>query len=93
MLLGDLNAAPDAAIFTPGNPLVRTGRMPVERGRRIGDILIRSGPHGPRLDVAGCRLIFTEPVGGVWAGDHSGVLADLRPPGHKPRRWARESDG
>lgn len=119
VLLGDLNAAPDAAsirfltgrqsldgtsvcyqdawtavhgddpghTFTPDNPLVRAGEMPLERGRRIDYILVRSGPHGPMLDVADCRLIFTEPVGGVWASDHFGVLADLRPPGHRPGRW------
>jgi endonuclease/exonuclease/phosphatase family metal-dependent hydrolase len=79
VLLGDLNAAPDAAsirfltgkqsldgtsvryedawaathpddgghTFTPRNPLVRAGQMPLERGRRIDYVLIRSGPHGP----------------------------------------------
>ena len=119
VLLGDLNATPDAAsirfltgkqsldgtsvryedawaathpddpghTFTPRNPLVRAGQMPLERGRRIDYVLIRSGPHGPLLDVADCRLIFTEPVDGVWASDHFGVLADLRPPSHRPGQW------
>lgn len=120
VLLGDLNAAPDAAsirfltgkqslagasvryedawaathpaepghTFTPCNPLVPAGEMPLERGRRIDYVLIRCGAHGPPLDVADCRLIFTEPVDGVWASDHFGVLADLRPPAHPPGRWA-----
>lgn len=125
VLLGDFNAAPDAAsarflagkqslegtsvryvdawatvhqdepghTFTPHNPLVRAGQMPLERGRRIDYILIRSGPHGPLLDVADCRLIFTEPMDGIWASDHFGVLADLRPPDHRPGRWADEPIG
>lgn len=120
VLMGDLNAAPDAAsirfltgkqsldgtsvryedawaathpddpghTFTPGNPLVRAGEMPLERGRRIDYVLVRSGPHGPLLDVADCRLVFTEPVDGVWPSDHFGVLADLRPPAHPPGQWA-----
>jgi endonuclease/exonuclease/phosphatase family metal-dependent hydrolase len=74
--------------FTPRNPLVRAGQMPLERGRRIDYILIRSGPHGPLLDVADCRLVFTEPVNGIWASDHFGVLADLRPAAHHPGQWA-----
>jgi endonuclease/exonuclease/phosphatase family metal-dependent hydrolase len=120
VLLGDLNAPPDAAsirfltgkqslegtsvryedawaathpedpghTFTPRNPLVRAGQMPLERGRRIDYVLVRSGPHGPLLDVADCRLIFTEPVDDVWASDHFGVLADLQPPPHRPGQWA-----
>jgi endonuclease/exonuclease/phosphatase family metal-dependent hydrolase len=66
--------------FTPRNPLVRSGEMPLERGRRIDHILVRGGARGPLLDVADCRLVFTEPVDGVWASDHFGVLADLRRP-------------
>jgi endonuclease/exonuclease/phosphatase family metal-dependent hydrolase len=120
VLLGDFNAAPDAAsirfltgkqslagesvryedawvaahpgdaghTFTPRNPLVRSGQMPLERGRRIDYILIRSGPHGAQLDVAGCHLAGTEPIDGVWASDHFGVLAELRPPSHRPGQWA-----
>jgi endonuclease/exonuclease/phosphatase family metal-dependent hydrolase len=120
VLLGDLNAAPDAAsirfltgrqsldgasvryedawaathpddpghTFTPRNPLVRAGQMPLERGRRIDYVLIRGGPYGPLLDVADCRLVLTEPLDGVWASDHFGVLADLRLPDHPPGTWA-----
>ena len=74
--------------FTPINPLVRAGQMPLERGRRIDHILIRSGPHGPALDVADCRLTFDLPLDGVWASDHFGVLAELRLPDHPPGSWA-----
>jgi endonuclease/exonuclease/phosphatase family metal-dependent hydrolase len=63
--------------FTPRNPLVVAGEMKLERGRRIDYVLIRSGVHGPLLDAADCRLIFNEPVDGVWPSDHFGVLADL----------------
>jgi endonuclease/exonuclease/phosphatase family metal-dependent hydrolase len=62
--------------------------MPLERGRRTDHILTRSGPHGPLLDVADCRLVFDQPVDGVWASDHFGVLADLRRPEHAPGTWA-----
>ena len=74
--------------FTPTNPLVRAGQMPLERGRRIDHIMVRSGPHGPLLDVAACRLLFDAPVHGVWASDHFAVLADLVPPPHRPGEWA-----
>lgn len=73
--------------FSPGNPLVPAGQMPLERGRRIDHIMTRSGPHGPLLDVADCRLVFDEPEDGVWASDHFGVLAELRRPDHPPGRW------
>ena len=73
--------------FTPRNPLVRAGEMPSERGRRIDHIMVRSGPHGPLLDVADCRLVLDRPVEGVWASDHFGVLADLRRPPHMPGTW------
>ena len=73
--------------FTPSNPLVRAGQMPLERGRRIDYIMIRSGPLGPPLDVVDCRLIFTEPVDGRWASDHYGVAADFRLPHHAPGSW------
>jgi endonuclease/exonuclease/phosphatase family metal-dependent hydrolase len=77
--------------FSPRNPLVRAGQMPLERGRRIDHVLVRSGPHGPLLDVADCRLVLTEPVDGVWASDHFGVLAELRSPPHLPGTWARSA--
>jgi endonuclease/exonuclease/phosphatase family metal-dependent hydrolase len=74
--------------FTPRNPLVRAGEMPLERGRRIDHVMVRSGPHGPLLDVADCRLVLDQAHDGVWASDHFGVLADLRRPPHAPGTWA-----
>lgn len=74
--------------FTPRNPLVRMGEMPLERGRRIDHVMVRSTGHGPLLDVADCRLLLDAPVDGVWASDHFGVLADLRRPPHPPGTWA-----
>lgn len=73
--------------FSPRNPLVTAGEMALERGRRIDHVLVRSGRHGPPLDVADCRLVLDEPVGGVWASDHFGVVADLVRPAHSPGTW------
>jgi endonuclease/exonuclease/phosphatase family metal-dependent hydrolase len=66
--------------FTPNNPLVAGGEMPLEVGRRIDYIFVRCADHGPTLEVSDCGLIFDEPVDGVWASDHFGVVADLRVP-------------
>ncbi|MEH0982581.1 endonuclease/exonuclease/phosphatase family protein [Micromonospora sp. CPCC 205556] len=54
---------PDEAghTFTPRNPLVRGGEMPLELGRRIDYILVRCLDHGPTLRVADCRLAFAQP--------------------------------
>jgi endonuclease/exonuclease/phosphatase family metal-dependent hydrolase len=70
--------------FTPRNRLVREGDMPGEVGRRIDYVMVGCGHHGPTLDVAACRRIFTEEIGGVQASDHYGVLADLRPLARPP---------
>jgi endonuclease/exonuclease/phosphatase family metal-dependent hydrolase len=74
--------------FTPDNPLVRAGEMSLETGRRIDHVMVRCGAHGPTLEVVDCRRAFDEPVGGVWASDHFGVVADLRLPERPPGRWA-----
>jgi endonuclease/exonuclease/phosphatase family metal-dependent hydrolase len=64
--------------FTPCNPLVTGGdNWPLELGRRIDYIMVRCGDHGPTLDISSCERIFDEPVEGVWASDHFGVVADL----------------
>jgi endonuclease/exonuclease/phosphatase family metal-dependent hydrolase len=63
--------------FSPRNPLVTGGNWPLELGRRIDYVMVRCGRHGPTLDVLSCGRIFEEPVGGVWASDHFGVVADL----------------
>ena len=73
--------------FSPHNPLVRAGEMGLERGRRIDYVMVRCGIHGPTLDVAGCHLAFAEPVDGVWASDHVGLLADLARPATCVGSW------
>lgn len=61
--------------FTPENPLVADRDWPF---RRIDYILVRCGEHGgPTLAVEACDRIFDAPVGGVWASDHFGVVADV----------------
>jgi endonuclease/exonuclease/phosphatase family metal-dependent hydrolase len=75
--------------FTPQNPLVPSlqhpleveGELPLEPGRRIDHVLVRCDDHGPVFHVADCRRIFDQPVDGVWASDHFGLLADLALPG------------
>ncbi|MGH4031144.1 endonuclease/exonuclease/phosphatase family protein [Actinomycetota bacterium Odt1-20B] len=75
--------------MSPDNPLVRTGDMPLEPGRRIDHVLARCGPYGPVLRVAGCERFLVEPVNGVQASDHYGVLADFEVPvpGSDPGSW------
>jgi endonuclease/exonuclease/phosphatase family metal-dependent hydrolase len=63
--------------FSPRNPLVTGGEWALEPGRRIDYIMVRCGDYGLTLDVVSCERIFDEPVGGVWATDHFGVVADL----------------
>ena len=76
--------------FTPRNPLERAGEMSLELGRRIDYVMVRCGVHGPTLEVTDCRLAFDQPVGGVWASDHFGVVADLSVPAHPPGAWAAD---
>ncbi|HEV2529468.1 MAG TPA: endonuclease/exonuclease/phosphatase family protein [Thermomicrobiales bacterium] len=73
--------------FTPANPFVRAGEMALESGRRIDYIMVRCGPHGPTLDVVDSRRVLDQPVDGVWASDHFGLLAVLQVPAHKPGTW------
>ena len=61
----------------PGNPLTHYEERDFNRGRRIDYLLVRCGDHGPTLGIDDCRRVFDEPVGGVWASDHYGVVADL----------------
>ncbi len=61
--------------------------MPLERGRRIDHVLIRSGPHGPPLDVTDCLVVFDRAIDGTWPSDHFGVLADLQLAQHRPGSW------
>jgi endonuclease/exonuclease/phosphatase family metal-dependent hydrolase len=77
----------DGLTFDPRNPLVRAGEMSLELGRRIDYVLVRSGIHGPALDVTDCHRVFDRPVEGRWLSDHIGVLARLLVPDHRPGRW------
>jgi endonuclease/exonuclease/phosphatase family metal-dependent hydrolase len=52
----------------------------LELGRRIDYVMVRCREYGPTLDVRACERIFDEPVDGVWASDHFGVVADLAVP-------------
>jgi endonuclease/exonuclease/phosphatase family metal-dependent hydrolase len=70
--------------FTPRNPLVRGGEMPLEPGRRIDYIFVRCNDHGPVLEVRACDRLFDAPVGGVWASDHFGLVAELAVPAESP---------
>ncbi len=77
--------------FTPDNPLVRDGSMPLVRPRRIDYVLVRGGHHGPTLRVLSCELVLPGPVDGVQASDHYGVLAELGLPRRPPGELAGES--
>jgi endonuclease/exonuclease/phosphatase family metal-dependent hydrolase len=59
------------------HPMVVDGETPLTLGQRYDYILVRCGHHGRSLDVTRCELLFDEPVNGVWASDHFGVVADL----------------
>ncbi len=64
--------------FIPGNPLVADWDWPL---RRLDYVFVRCAEHGgPTLAIDRCDVVFAEPVNGVWASDHFGVLADLVPP-------------
>ena len=68
--------------FTPRNPLVSENKPALDRDRRIDYVFVRyeDSLYGPTLDVRACTLAFDEPVGGVWASDHFGVVAGLSVP-------------
>ncbi|MBT2423325.1 hypothetical protein J7F01_31745 [Streptomyces sp. ISL-22] len=61
--------------------------MPEEEGRRVDYIMIRCDDHGPTLHIDRCERLFTEPVNGVWASDHFGVVADLSLPSRRSDSW------
>lgn len=72
--------------YVPRNPLVAGDDWPYQR---TDYLLVRRGAGGEGLAVRDCRLVFNRPRGGVQAGDHYGVLADLEPPGPPARPAAR----
>src|SRR5215210_5000366 len=73
--------------FTARNPLVTAENQDwaLELGRRIDYVFVRCVEYGPTLEVSACARIFDEPVDGVWASDHFGVVADLALPAQSPR--------
>ncbi len=78
--------------FSAENPLVRAGEVATAVSRRIDYVLVRSGIHGPTLQVLACHRLLDEPVDGVWASDHFGVVADLALPDHPPGSWGAPQD-
>lgn len=66
--------------LSPRNPLRAEAGTPMEPGRRIDYLFVRCLDHGPTLAVATCALAFDQPVEGVWASDHFGVVAELTLP-------------
>lgn len=74
--------------FSPVNPLVRQGDMPEEEGRRVDYVMVRCDDYGPTLHVERCERMFTQPVDGVWASDHFGLVADLSLPARPVGSWA-----
>ena len=76
-LLESVNGNEPGLTFEPANPLSAVDEPGLDRGRRIDYLLVRCGDHGPTLRIADCRRVFDEPVDGVMASDHYGVLADL----------------
>ncbi len=66
--------------FDLANPLVRDGEFTTAASRRIDYVLVRGGLRGPTLRVTDCRRVLDQPVGGVWASDHYGVVVDLAAP-------------
>jgi endonuclease/exonuclease/phosphatase family metal-dependent hydrolase len=79
---GSLHPDDPGHTFTPRNPLVMsdTDVRTREPARRIDYVFVRGDERGPTLEITGCTLAFAEPVGGVWASDHFGVVADLAVP-------------
>jgi endonuclease/exonuclease/phosphatase family metal-dependent hydrolase len=73
--------------FSAENPLVRAGEVATAVSRRIDYVLVRAGRHGALLEVLRCNRLLDRPVGGVWASDHYGVVADLAVPAHPPGTW------
>lgn len=52
--------------------------MAHEPDRRLDYILVGLPEFTPRGSIAAVALAFTDPVDGIWASDHFGVVADIR---------------
>jgi endonuclease/exonuclease/phosphatase family metal-dependent hydrolase len=70
--------------FDLANALVCGGEVATAVSRKIDHILVRSGLHGPTLQVADCRRVLDASVDGVWVSDHYGVVADFVAPPNRP---------
>jgi hypothetical protein len=69
--------------FTPTNPLVADNKRALDRGPtdRLRLRALRRFPtRAHTRDVRACTLAFDEPVGGVRASDHFGVVAEFSVP-------------
>jgi endonuclease/exonuclease/phosphatase family metal-dependent hydrolase len=64
--------------FTTRNPLmIDESDVRQEVDRRIDYVFVRCDEFGPTLPIRDCALAFADPVDGIWASDHFGVVADL----------------
>jgi endonuclease/exonuclease/phosphatase family metal-dependent hydrolase len=64
--------------YTSANALLPDWDWP---SKRLDYVFVRCGLHGgPTLEITACERIFDKPVGGIWASDHFGVVADLELP-------------
>jgi len=71
--------------FTERNPMVmEESNVRQEQSRRIDYIFVRCDERGPTLEISASTTAFDEPVGGVWASDHFGVVADFVTPASSP---------
>ena len=73
--------------FTPENPTAKNeivkGMKPFRDWpfRRIDYVFVRFGAHGGNaLDIVACERIFDQPVNGIWASDHFGLVVDIARP-------------
>lgn len=62
-----------------------SGNWPFELGRRIDYVMVRCTDYGPTRDITACERIFDEPIEGVLASDHFGIVAELAIPGPSSR--------
>ena len=64
--------------FSRASPLMGDRDWPF---KRVDYLFVRCGEHGgPLLDIESCDLAFDEPIDGIWASDHFGLVADLAVP-------------
>jgi endonuclease/exonuclease/phosphatase family metal-dependent hydrolase len=64
---------------------VTSGNWPLELGCRMDYVMVRCTDYGPTLGITACERIFDEPIEGVLASDHFGIVAELAIPGPSSR--------